>query len=434
MITQEQKQAYKALLKEQIALIKKVSKKSKITNLAVLIIDVFLILGLFFGFIGIDLIKRGISSEKVVFYLYLDVFIYLVSMTTHVIIHETGHLVFGLISGYKFQSFRIFSLAFVKENGRIQRKKLSIKGMAGQCLMSPPDKDKDGRFPFILYNLGGGLANLIISLPFFVAAVYKDNALAASILIGFSSSGLILAFTNLIPMDLGIQNDGMNIKGMLRHEIIRESFYLQLMLNAEMSNGKLITDYNPDLFTVPDDQDTYKYALAAYNYLYTYYRYLAGHDFESAYDCLTKILEKAESFPIFILNTLQLEQLFFMVLHHRPAEEIASLYKRVRLILKADKTDINIQRINYIYEALLTEEEKKDIMTLITKKVPKKWVKCDLDKFRENIEKIAKSYPVSGEAVMNLDIIDYCLRKFNTSQDENRPADQNDSITTQNDE
>ena len=31
----------------------------------------------------------------------------------HVIIHEAGHLVFGLLSGYRFVSFRIFSLTLV---------------------------------------------------------------------------------------------------------------------------------------------------------------------------------------------------------------------------------------------------------------------------------------------------------------------------------
>ena len=62
-----------------------------------------------------------------------------VALFFHIIIHEAGHLVFGLMTGYKFCSFRVASFMWLKENGKLKLKRLSVAGTGGQCLMSPPD-------------------------------------------------------------------------------------------------------------------------------------------------------------------------------------------------------------------------------------------------------------------------------------------------------
>ena len=89
----------------------------------------------------------------------------LVSIFLHIIIHEGGHLVCGLLSGYKFVSFRVGSLMLMKSNGKYMIKKFHIPGTGGQCLMSPPDM-KDGKIPLVLYNLGGSFINIILGVLF----------------------------------------------------------------------------------------------------------------------------------------------------------------------------------------------------------------------------------------------------------------------------
>lgn len=416
MVTQEQKNTYKALLKQQKALIKKVSRKFKWTNRIIILAGVAL--GLLIGIKGARLEDKGvISPGSFDLYLLFGLFLYYIFTLFHIIIHETGHLIFGLLTGYRFVSFRIFSFIFIKQGDRIIRKKYSVKGTAGQCLMMPSERNEDGSFPFVLYNLGGGLTNLIVSIPFIVVLTYIDNAVICTALFVFILSGVITGITNLIPLDLGVQNDGMNVKGMLKYKFLRDSFYLQLKVYHDLVNGKLITEYAPDMFALPDDSAADKYTLTTFNYMFAYYCFLAKHDFESAYAYLLKMLEKADKLHLGTLNVVHAEQLFFMVLYHRPVEEIAALYKRVKLILAAGKNDISLQRINYIYEALLSEEEKKDIMTLINNKVPKKWKKCNLEKLKNDIDKIAASYPAIGEAVMNMDIIDYCCKLCNNEQE-----------------
>ena len=60
------------------------------------------------------------------------------AMFLHSVVHETGHLVFGLLTGYKFVSFRIGSIMLIKESGKLRLKLYNIVGTGGQCLMMPP--------------------------------------------------------------------------------------------------------------------------------------------------------------------------------------------------------------------------------------------------------------------------------------------------------
>ena len=74
-------------------------------------------------------------------------------------VHEAGHLVCGLLSGYRFCSYRLGSLMLLREEGRLRLRRLKIAGTAGQCLMAPPPWSEE--LPVILYNLGGCLFNLL---------------------------------------------------------------------------------------------------------------------------------------------------------------------------------------------------------------------------------------------------------------------------------
>ena len=125
-------------------------------------------------------------------------------MLLHMIIHEIGHLICGLISGYKFSSFRIMNFILIQKNGKLKIKRLTIAGTGGQCLMAPPDM-KDEKIPILLYNLGGPIFNLIAGiiflLIFFILMPYP--LVGASVFV-FSLVGIIFAVLNGIPMPMGV--------------------------------------------------------------------------------------------------------------------------------------------------------------------------------------------------------------------------------------
>ena len=76
------------------------------------------------------------------------------------ILHEAGHLVCGLATGYGFVSFRIGSWMLIRRDGKLRWCRFSLPGTGGQCLLSPPPWREEG-FPVFAYNLGGPSVNLI---------------------------------------------------------------------------------------------------------------------------------------------------------------------------------------------------------------------------------------------------------------------------------
>ena len=119
-----------------------------------------------------------------------------------------GHLVCGLLSGYRFVSFRVFNLTLMRDaDNRLRLKRFSVAGTGGQCLLSPPDLPLED-IPVTLYNLGGIIANvlaLIIALPFLWADL---SPLATDLLFIFMITDIFLILMNGIPMQAGgIGND-----------------------------------------------------------------------------------------------------------------------------------------------------------------------------------------------------------------------------------
>ena len=154
-----------------------------------------------------------------------------------VIIHEAGHLVFGLLSGYKFISFRVFDFKIIKDgNGKLKIRFERLAGTGGQCLMRAPEY-VEGKFKYKLYLLGGVTFNLVFSIVFWLILPNYYTLLFA--LIGFA-----LAFLNLIPMGF---NDGMTFYHASKDETTRFVLYLQLEYVYYQSIGKNLLIEKPEV-------------------------------------------------------------------------------------------------------------------------------------------------------------------------------------------
>lgn len=170
-------------------------------------------------------------------------------------IHEAGHLVCGLLSGYKFVSFRIFNITIIKIDGKIRFKKYAIAGTGGQCLLTPPELPLT-EIPTALYNIGGVLANLIavilivpllytVSNPFFLECCWM-----------FILSGVILILLNGIPMKIcGTGNDGYNMLALRKDLTSKRGFVDSLKSNALIQNGVRPKDMPDEWFEVPREID-----------------------------------------------------------------------------------------------------------------------------------------------------------------------------------
>lgn len=136
---------------------------------------------------------------------------FLLALPLQIIFHEGGHLLAGLLTGYKFVSFRILNITFINSGGKIAVKRFKIAGTGGQCLLSPSEKPVE-EINATLYNAGGFLANLLLSGGALYLSVLYDAALAKTFLFIFALTGIFFAILNGIPFKVGgIPNDGYNL-------------------------------------------------------------------------------------------------------------------------------------------------------------------------------------------------------------------------------
>ncbi len=180
---------------------------------------------------------------------------FLIAQAVLIIVHEAGHLVGGLLSGYRFVSFRIFSYTFVKENGHLRVKKFKVQGTGGQCLLEPPLRPLD-EIPVKLYIAGGVLANILVLLAVLPLAWLRMPPYLHEALWVFIFTDLFLIILNGIPMRIGgICNDAMDFIELHKYPLSKLGVLNQLRANRLIQEGVRPKDLPPDLYEVPGQID-----------------------------------------------------------------------------------------------------------------------------------------------------------------------------------
>ena len=185
----------------------------------------------------------------------LAILILLFSIFLQVLLHEGGHLVCGLATGYRFVSFRIFNLTFIRKDGKLCIKRFSLAGTGGQCLLTPPERPLED-IPTTLYNLGGVLANLLTAILAFLPLLTVDGLpyLLKFFLLMLSLIGILLAGMNGIPMKMGgIGNDADNMCLLLKDSKSKQALVTQLRINALVQEGMRPKDMPAEWFSQTED-------------------------------------------------------------------------------------------------------------------------------------------------------------------------------------
>lgn len=395
---------------EFVTPMKKLRKKSGKATLIFFLVCV--VIGLVIGFCGPLLMDMGVLKinirppfalkKKFLFlYLLLLVVLYYVVCMLHTIIHEGGHLVFGLLSGYRFLSFRICSFTIVKKDGKLSCKKIKIPGTLGQCLMIPPEWNEEKHYPYVWYNLGGGLFNFIfsaLSVPLF----FLHSPLWSWIAGVFIFAGVIFGVCNVVPMTLGIPNDGKNCLLCARDKKNQRAFYLQLKLNSMMSEGVLLDEIPEELLSV-DEEDSVN-ALTLFLYMIKLFKRISEGKEEEAEACLVKMEQSMSELPTGFANAVDAERFYSLIVNDGPLEKIAAYYAVLQPVLIQQAKDLSVLRIKYFYYRLLNEEDRERIEWMIRSKkgkLPKRLPKqkpVTAEEIYEEMEKAYKKYPVIGEA------------------------------------
>ena len=318
----------------------------------------------------------------------------------HIIVHEAGHLLFGLMTGYKFSSFRIASFIWLEENGKLKMKRLSIAGTGGQCLMSPPDM-KDGRIPIVLYNLGGSIINTIMGALFLtIYWLCPSVPFLSPLLLIFAAVGFMSAIMNGIPMRMGmVDNDGYNAFALSRNREALEAFWVQLKVAAENAKGIRLKDMPAEWFEVPTDE-AMKNSMVATRGVFAVSKLMDEEKFEEA-DALMVHLLEIESGIVGLHRSLMICDRVFLELIGQNRREVAEkmLTNEQKKFMKAMKRFPSVLRCEYAIALLLEKDAVKG------------------EKIKNDFEKAAKSYPYPHEIDSERDLMRIAERKSYTESE-----------------
>ena len=176
------------------------------------------------------------------------------------IIHEGGHLVFGLLTGYRFCSFRIFNLMWIRGKEGIRFKRLSLAGTGGQCLMAFPETE-DGKIPtnipVLLYNYGGVIMNLVTAaIAGGLAFACREGSVIRTFLIFLAVIGVAFALLNGLPLKMSaVSNDGRNALDLMKDPEARRAFWIQMKVNELAFRDIRVKDMPKEWFSVPSEQE-----------------------------------------------------------------------------------------------------------------------------------------------------------------------------------
>lgn len=306
-------------------------------------------------------------------------------------VHEFGHLVCGLLSGYKFVSFRIFNLTLLKENGKFRIKRFAVAGTGGQCLLSPPEMSIE-KIPTFWYNFGGILANIIILLIVLPFLFLDLNPFVAEALGVFAAVDAIMILTNSIPMKAGgVGNDGYNLCLLQKDNKGKTGIINQLRANALIQQGVRPKDMPDQLFALPTDID-YSNALEVSMPLMYSGRLIDMMHYEEALECLEKMYSHKD----------EIMQLYLKEI----ACELAFLYLRTGNISKAEELlDESLRKYIVHYSKMMSSKERLLIaMTLyLDKNEPK------AQEMYASFKSHVNDYLLQGEAIGDLALIEDML-------------------------
>ena len=320
-----------------------------------------------------------------------------------VVVHEGGHLVCGLLTGYRALSFRIGRMLLVKLDGRWKLRAYHIPGTGGQCLMAPPAQERP---PYRLYHLGGGLANLLLAalaLPVFLltgAPLLRVFA-GALVLIGGWIAG-----TNLIPMKMGgVANDGYNARNLGKDPLALQCSCVQLWIVEALQEGYSLADMPEEWFALPPKADL-KNVLIMGTAIQRASRLMARGELEEADRAIRELL--CGGHDLLGLHRLELtcEEIYCALVLGRVREAERLFTPEVRRYCRQTRKYCP-GRVRQAYAwALLAERDVEKARDL-----------------RAEFERAAARYPYSGELAGERNLLDRADQAFRASSTQSGRAE-----------
>ncbi len=318
---------------------------------------------------------------------------FLISSFLQIVIHEAGHLVFGLLTGYEYSSFRIGSFMWVKIDGKLKLKRFSLSGTGGQCLMAPPDM-KDGKVPYVLYNMGGCIANFIVSvIPLVLVFLFETSGFLRILVIVWALVGLFYVVMNGIPMKK-LGNDGHNARSLGKNPEALKAFWLQMKINEQVALGKRLKDLPEEWFEMPGKEGMQNSMIATIA-VFACNRLMDEEKYAEAAEQMECLINEKNGMVEIHKHMLNADRIYCELVGEKRQEKLDELYTdELQKFLKTMKKSPSTYRVQYLYAKYVEQDEKKAATALA----------C--------FEKVAKTYPYPHEIEGERELITYAEEKL----------------------
>lgn len=312
------------------------------------------------------------------------------SLYLQIIVHEGGHLLFGLMTGYRFSSFRIGSFMWIKQNGSMQFRRFSLAGTGGQCLMAPPEI-KDGTFPYVLYNMGGSLANLFVSILFALLSYFtRDTGILFFFFLITAVTGFTVSLMNAIPLKLDmVNNDGYNALSLGKDPESLRSFWIQLKFSELSTKGIKAQEMPQEWFEMPSPE-AMKNSMTAFLSTLACSKLMEEKKFQEAQQAIGELLQMDSAITGLHRRLMTVDLIYCELIgEKRPETLIVLADRKQKKFMKAMKNFPSVQRTEYAWALLFDKDEQKARQI---------W---------QAFEKMAVSYPYPTEAASEKELMDY---------------------------
>lgn len=325
-----------------------------------------------------------LSFGQLIIRLGIGIIVMYLAAIVQIIIHEGGHLLFGLMSGYKFVSFRLFSFMLVRIDGKMLIKRMSLAGTGGQCLLDPPDM-QDGHLPYVAYNLGGVIMNLVTAAIFgALAPLVRTSELAFLVFLMLAVIGVAFAVLNGLPMASAVSNDGYNVRSLGQNPEALRSFWLQMKINALSTEGVRLRDMPDEWFELAIDADL-KNGMVAVEAVLRENRLMDEHRFDEAAEYIDKLRGMQTAILPLHMCMLICDRMYCALLR---GEDAAKFRTPQQLkLMKSLKTQLTIIRTDYTW-ALLGEHDEQQA-----------------EQLRKRFDNAARSHPSPADIASELELI-----------------------------
>lgn len=284
--------------------------------------------------------------------------LFVLAALLQIILHEGGHMLFGLATGYEFVSFNVFGFIFHKGlDGKVKLSRMQIAGAGGQCLMAPPAYD-DGNFPYTLYNLGGVAMNLLVAaVCLLLAYPVRGIPLLFLFLMAMGVVGVLFALTNGLPIPVAaIQNDGTNQRCISRDKHARRAFWVQMTIAAEVARGKRMREM-PDEWFAPAPEEAMDNPIVSSVAVFAANRCMDALDLAGAEKACRALLARKNGVVELHRMSLYCDGATCEMIAGRPADLTQGLDSKTnRQLMTAMKTNPAILRTRYAL-ALLRDRD-----------------------------------------------------------------------------